>query len=129
MAHASAKKGFTLVELMIVIVIIGILTTVSAATYAGLQARARTSAADTALANANKKIATYKIFNRAYPPTLAAAEITNDTSVVYQYTNNTTTYCITASAGNVDRYTQTGANPAAGTCAGHAAGTGVGVTK
>ena len=49
------NRGFTLVELLIVIVIIAILTVVSLVAYNGLQNQAKTSAAKSAAETVGKK--------------------------------------------------------------------------
>lgn len=47
-------SGFTVVELLIVIVVIGILTVISIVTYSGIQDRARNTATQQTLTNAKK---------------------------------------------------------------------------
>ena len=119
MAIPHARAGFTIVELTIVVTVIAILSTFTLTNYASMQARSRSSAADAALAYANKKVITYKVFNNAYPASLAAAEVSSSNGVTYQYTNGGTTYCITAKVGTTNRYSQTGGLPEDGYCAGH----------
>lgn len=70
MEHAmqrNIKKGFTIVELLIVIVVIAILATLTVVAYNGIQKRGRTSAG---AANANmiaKKAELFNSVNAAYP--------------------------------------------------------------
>lgn len=49
------QNGFTVVELLVVVVIIGILAVITVATFKGLQQRANESASATAVETANKK--------------------------------------------------------------------------
>lgn len=69
----NKHKGFTIVELLIVIVVIAILATISIVAYNGIQNRAYGSSAQSDLANAAKKAEIYKInaSNDAYPISLA----------------------------------------------------------
>lgn len=55
------QNGFTIVELLIVIVIIGILAAITAVAYNGIQERAKVSRANNDLALLNKAIQTARI--------------------------------------------------------------------
>ena len=66
------NQGFTLVELLIVIVIIAILTVVSLVAYNGLQNQAKTSAAKSAADAVAKKAELYNTAKSKYPTNLAA---------------------------------------------------------
>lgn len=63
--------GFTIVELLIVIVIIGILAAITIVAYNGTQARARDSQRMTDLRSIQKALELYKVQNGSYPPTNA----------------------------------------------------------
>ena len=69
------NQGFTLVELLIVIVIIAILTVVSLVAYNGLQNQAKTSAAKSAADAVAKKAELYNTAKSSYPTGLG--DITN----------------------------------------------------
>lgn len=74
---SAAQRGFTIVELLIVIVIIAILAAITITAYNGLQARANNSSA---MATANmlaRKIQAYYGINASYP----ATSITNFTGL------------------------------------------------
>lgn len=64
------NQGFTLVELLIVIVIIAILTVVSLVAYNGLQNQAKTSAAKSAADAVAKKAELYNTAKSSYPDKL-----------------------------------------------------------
>jgi prepilin-type N-terminal cleavage/methylation domain-containing protein len=119
----SSNNGFTIVELLIVIVVIAILATVSIVAYNGIQARGRASEASYGLTQAKKKLELYKVDNGSYPTTgnLASAGV-SDSDVSYQYSSNGTTYCITGTAGNVSYKASDSTNPTAGGCSGHGVG-------
>lgn len=61
------NKGFTIVELLIVIVIIGILAALVIVAYNGIQGRANDTAIQSDLRNIGQKIELYNTDNSAYP--------------------------------------------------------------
>lgn len=61
------QKGFTIVELLIVIVVIGILAAITIVAYNGLQARSRDSIRKADLASINKAIRLFYAENGNYP--------------------------------------------------------------
>ena len=65
------NQGFTLVELLIVIVIIAILTVVSLVAYNGLQNQAKTSAAKSTVDSVAKKAELYNTEEGKYPEDIA----------------------------------------------------------
>jgi prepilin-type N-terminal cleavage/methylation domain-containing protein len=125
-----STTGFTIVELLIVIVVIGILAAITIVAYNGIQDRARTSAVSSALSQAAKKLAIYQVDNPdLYPADKTALEalgIKDTDSVTYQYTRTSTTpntYCITATNGTISyKISNTTTTPSIGGCAGHGQG-------
>lgn len=65
--HPRYRKGFTIVELLIVIVIIGILAAISIVAYSGIQAKAYRTTVHSDLANAAKSLDMYKVSYGNYP--------------------------------------------------------------
>ena len=60
-------KGFTIVELLIVIVVIAILAAISVVAYSGVQERAREAAIKSTLSTVMKKIELYKVDHGTVP--------------------------------------------------------------
>lgn len=126
MKWAKQKQGFTIVELLIVIVVIAILAAVTIVAYTGIQNRAKNSGAQTAVSQAVKKIQLYAVDNaETFPATLNNVGLVDAGGTNYQYTvdNNASprTYCLTVTYQNVSYYqnTTTATKPTAGACPGH----------
>lgn len=62
------QTGFTIVELLIVIVVIAILAAITIVAYNGIQQRARDAVMRSDLTNAGKAIRLYQIAHDVYPP-------------------------------------------------------------
>jgi len=67
MAHKKYSSGFTIVELLIVIIIIGILAAIVIVAYQGVTTRAKTSQAQATAAAAIKKAEAFNAEKSAYP--------------------------------------------------------------
>jgi general secretion pathway protein G len=67
MSRISRRNGFTIVELLIVIVVIAILATISVAAYNGIQNRANNSAVQSDLRNSGQKILAYQATEGVLP--------------------------------------------------------------
>jgi prepilin-type N-terminal cleavage/methylation domain-containing protein len=125
--HSADRKvsrfsGFTIVELLIVVVIIGILAAITIVAYNGIQKRAQAAAVSASLNQVSKKVQLYYVDNNTYPSTLAAAGV-SDSSVTYQYTGASTSYCITGTQGSTSLYvSDTQSSPTTGGCPGHGQG-------
>lgn len=88
---ASKQKGFTIVELLIVIVIIAILATITVVAYTGIQNRANDTAVQTDLANYARKVDEFKAKWSEYPNTqneLDGLEVRASQSSYESSTNN-----------------------------------------
>lgn len=66
------QKGFTLVELLIVIVIIGILATIGFVAFSGAQNKAKHSKVQATLSNVKSKLGEYYVDNNNYPASKGA---------------------------------------------------------
>lgn len=65
------NRGFTIVELLIVIVVIAILAAISIVAYTGIQQRARDSSRTAAVQQIQKSLEVYRAENGVYPPGLS----------------------------------------------------------
>jgi len=121
------KTGFTIVELLIVIVVIGILAAVILVAYNGIQKRAQQSVAQNTVKQANTKILAYAAQNSdQYPPNLDAAGIPNDDGLLQysvDYNASPPTYGLTATAGSYSYFmSNTTTQPTSGGYKGHGRG-------
>lgn len=76
------RSGFTIVELLIVVVVIAILATITIVAYNGVANNAKVSAIKSDLSSIARKVETYKIGSsvQGYPTSLASAGITPPSS-------------------------------------------------
>lgn len=111
------KTGFTIVELLIVIVVIAILAAITIVAYTGIQERAQSSSAQSAASQAAKKIAAYAVeHSDTYPNAITDVGLdAND----YQYSSNGSSYCLATTIGGETYFqTSTWPSPTRGTCYG-----------
>jgi prepilin-type N-terminal cleavage/methylation domain-containing protein len=117
-------SGFTIVELLIVIVVIGILAAITIVAYNGIQDRARISAATSRLTQVARKISVWQVDNPgATPTTLAEVGVSNDDASLQLTSDNSVTpatYCVTVTSGALRYYiNSTNSTPVAGACTGY----------
>src|SRR5690606_32457113 len=77
----KTKSGFTIVELLIVIVVIAILAAISVVAYTGIQQRANNTLRITAAKEWVKSIEAYLAVHNAYPATLGALYCIGESNV------------------------------------------------
>lgn len=74
------QKGFTIVELLIVIVVIGILAAITIVAYNGIQQRARDSERQAEMKSVEKALEMYYVDNGGYPTCSGTTYITGGTA-------------------------------------------------
>lgn len=128
---SRSALGFTIVELLIVIVVIGILVAISIVAYTGITQTAQASAAKSALVQANKNLGLYIVDNSAFPADQATfntlMNTSNNDTTVYQYSvdnsSDPKTYCVTATNGSTSyKVDSVNTTPTSGACSGHVLG-------
>ena len=121
-AKHTKQSGFTIVELLIVIVVIAILAAISIVAYNGIQNRAKVSSLNSALSQAAKKIAVWQVDNPGLSPTsLSLAGVSNSGNITYTYDQmeNGTGYCLIANNSGTSYYIlSSNQSPQEGVCSG-----------
>ncbi|MCJ7666588.1 MAG: prepilin-type N-terminal cleavage/methylation domain-containing protein [Actinobacteria bacterium] len=105
------EKGFTLVELMVVIIILAVLTGIAIPSYMALRDRARIQATRSEMQNIGTALSIYEADREAYPPVatwntdLETGNYMNPVPVddawgaAYVYALTATGYTVTSTAG------------------------------
>lgn len=114
---AQKQTGFTIVELLIVIVVIAILAAITIVAYNGVRDRALASALSNNATQAYKQIEAFKTLNGNYPASLAAAGVVQDPTITYDYRTVFGGACIGLEQGSLQRHVGTDSGAAStGTC-------------
>lgn len=127
MIKSVQQKGFTIVELLIVIVVIGILAAITVVSYNGVQQRANAATVTSTLTNVAKKMSVDYTLTGSYALTASAVDenrgLQTGSKVSLQYTSTGSTYCITGTTAALSyKISNTNQTPVAGGCAGHGIG-------
>jgi prepilin-type N-terminal cleavage/methylation domain-containing protein len=121
-------RGFTIVELLIVIVVIGILAAITIVAYNGISLRASTSALQFGLSQGATKLEVYKVSNNdKYPTDLVTAGFAAPSGLTYIFNASGTGYCLSGTLFGANSGTSSGTSyhvmntsniPATGSCSG-----------
>ena len=115
----SKQSGFTIVELLIVIIVIGILSALSIVAYTTLQTRSRTAVITNSLSQAKTKLEVYKVEQGTYPTTgnFSAAGIPSSPNATYSYVSmDGSAYCLTATNSTITYGITNTTTPTEGGC-------------
>ena len=108
------KQGFTIVELLIVVVVIAILAAITIVSYNGITQRAKASALQSGVSQLTKKLEADKIATQTdtYP-----ASITTPTNITYSASPSGKAFCVAGKDGSILYYaTNTQLQPSQGSC-------------
>ena len=94
----SFKRGFTIVELLVVIVVIGVLATITIVSYTGIASRATNAAMQSDLSNASQQLKLYQVVNGVYPTGL------NVNNCFTPASSDGTSICLKPSTSNTFSY-------------------------
>ena len=95
------KKGFTIVELLIVVVVIGILAAITIVSFGGVTSQANVASLQSDLDNNSKKLQLYFTQYGSYPTALDGSNCPSSPTA-------DTNYCLKASGGSTITYSNFG---------------------
>lgn len=125
---AKRTTGFTIVELLIVVVVIAILAAITIVAYNGISNRAKASSMQSDLSSASKQIKLFHAEKSTYPVANDCAATPAANTICLKPSNGTTfnyiavndkspqTFCITATQGSTTWYQGVNGTPQQGTC-------------
>ncbi len=117
----TKRQGFTLVELIIVIVVIAILATLTIVAYNGVSARAHASALVADLNQSSKQLALAQVDAGTFPAdaTTVGLRSTTDVSYSYNVAGDGSVYCLQASGWGLNYFvTSNNTTANTGACSG-----------
>lgn len=113
--------GFTLVELLVVIVVLAILAAITIVVYKGATSKAHTSALQSDLAQAATSLGIVRTRTGTYPADQSSADLQATSGATYHYnvSGDDKSYCLQESGWSLTYYvTDSDNNPLAGSCNG-----------
>ena len=123
--HSSShSSGFTIIELLIVITVIGILVGIVVVSYNGITQRARQTTLTADLVQNSDNLADARSKTGLYPATqaLAGLEDSHGVTLTYNVAPNFKSYCLQSSGWGMSYViTQDNTNPRKGVCSGTSA--------
>ena len=112
--YTAYKRGFTIVELLVVIVVIGILAAITIVSYTGISGRAINSSVKSDISQAYKQLEISKTTSStdAYPVDLASSNLKSSNGTTYAYYSDSPykSYCLVAT-NSTTVYSISGSNP------------------
>lgn len=132
MSMRKNTSGFTLVELLIVIVVIAVLASITLVVYKGIQDRAKAAVVQSDLSQAAKQLAMDKAVTGSFPSNTGSANggsgLRASSGTSYQYTvdnvSNPPTFCLSGVNGNQEFHITNSGATESGVCSGHTGSSG-----
>jgi len=116
------QSAFTIVELLVVIVVIGILATLTFISYTGIQSKATVASLMSDLDNASRLLSMDQVINGIYPATLADANggkgMPVSSGTTYSYFPLSNGFCITATKSSISYRITNNNTSRRGSCSG-----------
>ena len=116
----TQSSGFTIIELIIVVVIIGILVAIVSASYVGITKNAEEKSAAAMARQVGDKAKLYQVNNGSYPDSMASLDLGGPDESKIQYEKTDEGFCVTTIIGKSSAFTTQSSIPGAGGCPGHA---------
>ena len=115
------RGGFTIVELLIVIVVIGILATIVIVAYNGVRAKAIDVSLQSDLRNAHGAVRLAELTDNVLPTDSSSFKASNGGTYQYSFDNNASprTFCITENIGRQSYFVDENGSVKSGTCPGY----------
>lgn len=118
------KKAFTIVELLIVIIIVGVLAVLTFLSISGIVNRANIASVKSDLVNTSKQLQLELVTNGSYPTYIndinsgRGPRVSSNGTLIYQYDKaaNSSLYCLTATLGGAVYSVTQSTAPAEGPC-------------
>ncbi|MEI6850353.1 MAG: FISUMP domain-containing protein [Candidatus Saccharibacteria bacterium] len=97
--QTSKSSAFTIVELLVVVVVIGILAAITIVSYTGVSKKAKEASLQSDLTGASKQLEMYKVDNSYYPKSINGDNCPLNSGNIVD-----TRYCLKSSSGNTYNY-------------------------
>jgi len=111
-SRLSSQSGFTIVELLVVIVVIGILASITIVSYNGITARANVTSAQSSARAVTQKIEIYNAEIGRYP--YSTADLTGDSTKSYYLSSTSVSFALTTTqptSPNTVKFIKCGTTP------------------
>lgn len=92
MSREIYKKGFTIIELLVSVVVIVLLATVTIVSYIGVTSNAVSVSIKSDLTNAYESLKVFKAFNYNYPETISCSIAESDTNTCIELSEGNSVY-------------------------------------